>query len=280
MLRSREISEAITGVRFLNHKSSVGYFVAIACALCAQAVCAAAESDAVSRKNAHDIFKQLIEINTTDSVGSTTVAAQAMAQRLLEAGFPKRMSSCSAPMTARAIWLRDIEQARIGTQNHSDHRTLDVVEAQRQDWTTDPFQFIEKDGYFYGRGTQDMKDSDAIAVTDFIRMKKEGFVPDRDNHLGADGGRRGRQVERRGVAAEESPRPDRCRIRVEPGCRRGQAGQASQLSASRQPRSSTLTIKYWRPIPAAIVRCRPRTTRFTTLPMRSRCCESRRSRSS
>ena len=57
---------------------------------------------------------------------------------------------------------------------------LDVVEARREDWTTDPFQFVEKDGYFYGRGTQDMKDSDAIAVTDFIRMKKEGYVPDRD----------------------------------------------------------------------------------------------------
>jgi acetylornithine deacetylase/succinyl-diaminopimelate desuccinylase-like protein len=57
---------------------------------------------------------------------------------------------------------------------------LDVVEAKREDWSTDPFQFIEKDGYFYGRGTQDMKDSDAIAVTDFIRMKNEGFVPDRD----------------------------------------------------------------------------------------------------
>ena len=57
---------------------------------------------------------------------------------------------------------------------------LDVVEARREDWTTDPFQFVEQDGYYYGRGTQDMKDSDAIAVTDFIRLKKEGFVPDRD----------------------------------------------------------------------------------------------------
>jgi acetylornithine deacetylase/succinyl-diaminopimelate desuccinylase-like protein len=57
---------------------------------------------------------------------------------------------------------------------------LDVVEAQREDWTTDPFQFVEQDGYYYGRGTQDMKDSDAIAVASFIRLKKEGFVPDRD----------------------------------------------------------------------------------------------------
>ena len=57
---------------------------------------------------------------------------------------------------------------------------LDVVEARREDWTTDPFQFVEKDGYFYGRGTQDMKMSDAILVTDFIRLKSEGYQPNRD----------------------------------------------------------------------------------------------------
>ena len=57
---------------------------------------------------------------------------------------------------------------------------LDVVEARREDWTTDPFQFVEKDGYYYGRGTQDMKEGDAIMVTTLIRLKKEGFVPDRD----------------------------------------------------------------------------------------------------
>jgi acetylornithine deacetylase/succinyl-diaminopimelate desuccinylase-like protein len=57
---------------------------------------------------------------------------------------------------------------------------LDVVEARREDWTTDPFQFIEKDGYFYGRGTSDMKDGDAIMSATLIRMKKEGYVPSRD----------------------------------------------------------------------------------------------------
>ena len=51
---------------------------------------------------------------------------------------------------------------------------------EREDWTTDPFQLVEKDGYFYGRGTQDMKDSDAAMVVSFLRMKQEGYVPDRD----------------------------------------------------------------------------------------------------
>ena len=55
-----------------------------------------------------------------------------------------------------------------------------MVEARREDWTTDPFQFVEKDGYYYGRGTQDMKDGDAVMVTTLIRFKKEGYVPDRD----------------------------------------------------------------------------------------------------
>jgi acetylornithine deacetylase/succinyl-diaminopimelate desuccinylase-like protein len=167
---------------FLNNKFGVGCGIAILCALCAQAAWSEGkESDADTRKNAHDIFKQLIEINTTDSVGSTTVAAQAMAQRLLDAGFPKADVVVLGPndrkgnMVARYRGKAGSKLKPILIIGH-----LDVVEAQRQDWTTDPFKLIEKDGYFYGRGTQDMKDSDAIAVTDFIRMKKEGFVPDRD----------------------------------------------------------------------------------------------------
>src|SRR5262249_6164496 len=48
------------------------------------------------------------------------------------------------------------------------------------DWSVDPFQFVEKDGYFYGRGTQDMKGGDAIMVTSLLKLKQEGFKPDRD----------------------------------------------------------------------------------------------------
>ncbi len=134
-----------------------------------------------SAATAHDIFKQLIEINTTDSIGSTTVAAQAMAQRLLDAGFPAADVTVVGPndrkgnMVARYRGKPGSKLRPILIIGH-----LDVVEARREDWTTDPFQFVEKDGYYYGRGTQDMKESDAIAVTNFIRLKKEGFVPDRD----------------------------------------------------------------------------------------------------
>jgi acetylornithine deacetylase/succinyl-diaminopimelate desuccinylase-like protein len=152
------------------------------CALGVRAAwCVPPAAAAEDRKTAHDIFKQLIEINTTDSVGSTTVAAQAMAQRLLDAGFAAGDVTVIGPNERKGNMV-----ARYRGKTGSKLRPvliighLDVVEAQRENWTTDPFQFVEQDGYYYGRGTQDMKDSDAIAVASFIRLKKEGFVPDRD----------------------------------------------------------------------------------------------------
>jgi acetylornithine deacetylase/succinyl-diaminopimelate desuccinylase-like protein len=142
---------------------------------------AAPQSDSATRSLAHDILKQLIEINTTDSVGSVTAASQAMAQRLLDAGFPKEDVVIVGPNERKKNMV-----ARYRGKPNSKLRPVliighvDVVEARREDWTTDPFTFIEKDGYYYGRGTQDMKEDDAILVTDFIRLRKEGFVPNRD----------------------------------------------------------------------------------------------------
>jgi acetylornithine deacetylase/succinyl-diaminopimelate desuccinylase-like protein len=137
--------------------------------------------DAATRELARDVFKQLIEINTTDSVGSTTVAAEAMRKRLLDAGFPAEDVVVMGPnerkgnMVVRYRGKAGSTKKPVLIIGH-----IDVVEAKREDWTTDPFVFTEKDGYFYGRGTQDMKESDAASVTTFIRLKKEGFVPDRD----------------------------------------------------------------------------------------------------
>jgi len=138
-------------------------------------------SDASTRQVAHEVFKELIEINTTDSVGNTTVAANAMAKHLLDAGFPKADVVVIGPNDRKGNMV-----ARYRGRAGSKHKPIliightDVVEAHREDWSTDPFQFVEKDGYYYGRGAEDMKVSDAIVVADFIRMKKEGYVPDRD----------------------------------------------------------------------------------------------------
>jgi acetylornithine deacetylase/succinyl-diaminopimelate desuccinylase-like protein len=165
----------------LNHRVRHSLILLI-CALCGQtAESAAPQSEAVTRETAHDIFQQLIEINTTDSIGSTTLAAQAMAKRLLDAGFSPADVTVIGPNDRKGNMV-----ARYRGRANSKLRPIliightDVVEARREDWTTDPFKFVEQDGYYYGRGTQDMKEADAIAVTDFIRLKKEGFVPDRD----------------------------------------------------------------------------------------------------
>jgi acetylornithine deacetylase/succinyl-diaminopimelate desuccinylase-like protein len=146
-----------------------------------QCAWSAPESAEAQKQRAHDIFKQLIEINTQDSSGSTTVAAQAMAQRLREAGFPAADVVVLGPndrkgnMVARYRGRPGSKLKPILIIGH-----VDVVEARKEDWSTDPFQFVERDGYYYGRGTQDMKDSDAIVVTTFIRFKREGYRPDRD----------------------------------------------------------------------------------------------------
>jgi acetylornithine deacetylase/succinyl-diaminopimelate desuccinylase-like protein len=144
---------------------------------------ALAQLDPQTKQLSRDIFQQLIEINTTDSVGSTTAAANAMAKRLLDAGFPKQDVVVLGPNDRKGNLVARIHGTGAGTGAAKPilfigH--LDVVEALRSDWTTDPFKFIEKDGYFYGRGTQDMKESDAVLVTTFIRLKKSGFKPDRD----------------------------------------------------------------------------------------------------
>jgi acetylornithine deacetylase/succinyl-diaminopimelate desuccinylase-like protein len=153
--------------------------LAFTCAGAARGRFPGPKADEAARQLALDIFRQLIEINTTDSVGSTTVAADAMARRLREAGFPQDVVVVLGPNERKGNMVARFR----GTGAHKPILLighLDVVEAHRQDWTTDPFQFVEKDGYFYGRGTQDMKDGDAIFVANFIRLKQEGYKPDRD----------------------------------------------------------------------------------------------------
>jgi len=138
-----------------------------------------AQIDDATKKLSHEIFKQLIEINSTDSVGSVTVAAEAMAQRFRDAGFDESDLHVLGPNDRKKNLVVRLHGS--GTQKPVlliGH--LDVVEAHREDWTTDPFQFVEKDGFYYGRGTQDMKSGDAIMAVTLIRFKKEGYTPDRD----------------------------------------------------------------------------------------------------
>ncbi len=129
---------------------------------------------------ARDVFQELVEINTTESSGSTLEAAEAMAARLRAAGFPEGDVHVlqNAPRKGNLVARlrgRDSGRRPILLLAH-----IDVVEANPEDWTLAPFRFIERDGYFHGRGTGDDKDEAAIYVANLIRMKEEGFVPDRD----------------------------------------------------------------------------------------------------
>jgi acetylornithine deacetylase/succinyl-diaminopimelate desuccinylase-like protein len=137
-------------------------------------------SDDPNRQLAHDIFQQLIEINTTDSVGSTTTAAQAMAKRLLDAGFPAADVKVLGPNDRKGNLVVRVHGTGAGRKPILIICHLEVVEAHRSDWTTDPFQFVEKDGYYYGRGTQDVKENDAALIADLIRLQREGWRPNRD----------------------------------------------------------------------------------------------------
>jgi acetylornithine deacetylase/succinyl-diaminopimelate desuccinylase-like protein len=136
------------------------------------------------------IFKTLIETNTTASVGNTTVAAQSMAKLFLDTGFP----AADVQVVGPAERNRNLVVRYRGA---SAHRPLllmghiDVVEALRSDWTVDPFVLTEKDGYYYGRGTQDMKGSAATLVAALLRLKSEGWKPDRDIILALTSGEEG-----------------------------------------------------------------------------------------
>jgi len=132
---------------------------------------------------AHDIYKELVEINTADSVGSTTVAANAVAKRLRDAGFPDADIFQGGPRPDKGNIVVRYHGSGGGARKpllllaH-----LDVVQALKSDWSPDidPFKFTERDGYYYGRGTGDDKAMGSIFIANLIRFKKEGYVPDRD----------------------------------------------------------------------------------------------------
>jgi acetylornithine deacetylase/succinyl-diaminopimelate desuccinylase-like protein len=131
------------------------------------------------QQTARAIFKELIEINTTDSAGDCTKAAEAMAARFRAAGFAAADVAVVGPSPTKQNVVARLRGAGRGRPilliAH-----LDVVEARREDWSFDPFVFLERDGYYYGRGTNDIKSGAAVLVADLIRLKQEGGAPDRD----------------------------------------------------------------------------------------------------
>ena len=131
------------------------------------------------RQLARDIYKEMIEIKSGYSTGSTTPVAEAAAARLRRAGFPEADIFIGGAIPTK----HNLVVRYRGTGARKPILLLahtDVVEAKREDWSMDPFTFIEKDGYFYGRGTGDDKAQAAVWIANLIRYKREGFKPDRD----------------------------------------------------------------------------------------------------
>jgi len=131
------------------------------------------------QKLTREIFKELIEINTTHSSGNTTKAAEAMAARLRAAGFSDKDIFVGGAAEKKGNLVATLR----GTGKRKPILLLahlDVVEALRSDWTTDPFKFEEIDGFYYARGASDDKAMAAIFIANLIRFKQEKFVPDRD----------------------------------------------------------------------------------------------------
>ncbi|MGH9320370.1 MAG: M20/M25/M40 family metallo-hydrolase [Vicinamibacteria bacterium] len=163
------------------HSSRKRLLALATCGLVLVATVAFVETDPPSAEDAlaREIYEELIEIDTTDSVGDNTKAAEAMARWLREAGFPEEDVRVLSPHERKGNLVARLRgsgaRAPILLLAH-----LDVVEALRSDWSFDPFTFLEQEGYFYGRGTSDDKAMAAIWIATLLRMKREGIVPDRD----------------------------------------------------------------------------------------------------
>jgi len=131
------------------------------------------------QQRARQILKELVEIDTTDSSGDNTRAAEAVAIHLRAAGFPAADVQVLGPRPRKGNLVVRLRGSGAGKPilllAH-----LDVVEARREDWSTDPFTLVERDGYYYGRGTSDIKGGAAILVANLIRLKEEGVTPGRD----------------------------------------------------------------------------------------------------
>jgi len=129
---------------------------------------------------AREIFEELVAIPTTQAELATPRAAQAMADRLLAAGIPRQDVTILGPDAQTANLVVRFRGRSTSTRPILVMAHIDVVPARREDWSTDPWTLVERDGWLYGRGASDNKAGAAMLVANFIRLTREGWRPERD----------------------------------------------------------------------------------------------------
>ena len=174
----------LLGVAAAEAATGIAPVVAAAPATAATAAAAPGAGAAAPRADQlafRELYRELIETNTSHSVGSCTLAAEKMAAHLRAAGLPESdlhpFVEPPHPKDGGVVAMlpgTDPKPKAILLLAH-----LDVVEARREDWTRDPFTLVEEGGYFYGRGTFDDKSMAAVWVDTLVRLRQEGYRPKR-----------------------------------------------------------------------------------------------------
>jgi acetylornithine deacetylase/succinyl-diaminopimelate desuccinylase-like protein len=162
-----------------NKKNASLRLSTVLCAFLAISSGAKADGLTANQQLAHDIYKELVEIDTTTATGDTKRAAEALAARLKAAGFPDEDVQAFSPAPRKGNLVARLR----GTGKRKPILLvahLDVVPALRSDWSVDPFKLTEQEGYFYGRGSSDDKYMASAFVTNLIRYRQEGYKGDRD----------------------------------------------------------------------------------------------------
>ena len=136
---------------------------------------------AANQKLAHDILRDLVAVRSVHDVG-TAQTANILKGYFLKAGFaPADLVLAADPKHPQQVNLvvRLHGKGKAKPILYLGH--TDIVDARPQDWSeAPPFQLTEKNGFLYGRGTTDMKNGDAAVAASLIRLKQEGFTPNRD----------------------------------------------------------------------------------------------------